>query len=139
MIWLLMLRNVSKGAQQCQLAEENSPRHVILLRVLLHHAPGVVLRHERHHCAADALNPFARHTVRVAIKELGNDFLGQRAVEIRGVLFVLLFDGTRMRVLANREAIRAVVSLTPPAVENAQVQAAVRAAFLSILDGWWRE
>src|SRR4051812_36363585 len=45
------------------------------------------------------------------------------------VFAVLLFHGIGVRVLADGEAVRAVVAFAPPAVEDAEVQAAVATGF----------
>ena len=62
---------------------------IIFSSVFLDHSPGVELRHQCDHRAADFLNPLARDSVGVAIEEAGDDFLGQRLVKVFTVLPVL--------------------------------------------------
>ena len=52
---------------------------------------------------------------------------GQRLVKIRAVHAVLFLDVVRVRIVADGEAVGAVVAFAPPAVQDAQVQAAVAA------------
>jgi len=106
-------------------------RQVILLGVFLHHSPGAESRHEGDHRAADFLDPFARNPQVVPIKEAGNNIPGQHFVEVRTVAAVLLFNGLGMRIVTDGEAVGAIVALAPPAVENAEVEATVRATFHS--------
>src|SRR5205823_6774357 len=85
-----------------------SLRQIIFSRVFLDHSPGIELRHQRDHRAADFLNPLARDPVGVAIEEAGDDFLSERLVEVFTVLAVLFLDGVGMGIVADGKAIRAV-------------------------------
>ena len=42
------------------------------------------------------MDPLTRHTVFVAVEELGDDLLGERLVKIGRILLVLFLDGRRM-------------------------------------------
>ena len=122
---------LKKESQQLRWLSTINPhslfRQIILLRVFLDHAVGGELRDERDHGAADALDPFARDALRVAVEEQRNDLLGQRLVKVRAVQAVLFLDVVGMRIAADGEAVGAVVAFAPPAVHDAQVQAAVAA------------
>src|SRR3954468_12017068 len=90
----------------------------IFLHVFAHHAGGAVSGAERDNGAADFLDPLARDAVRVAVVERGNHFLRQHTIKICAVATILLLDRSWMRVITNREAIRAVVAFAPPAIED---------------------
>ena len=75
--------------------------------------------------AADALEPFARDALRVAVEEQGHDLFGEGLVKVRAVHAVLFLDVGGMRIAADGEAVGAVVAFAPPAVQDAEVQAAV--------------
>src|ERR1035438_5545978 len=112
-----------------QVSSFKSPRLIILLRIFLDHAVGGELRDERDHGAADALDPFARDALRVPLEAHRHDLLGESLVKVRAVHAVLLLDVVGMRILADGEAVGAVVAFAPPAVEDAQVHATVTAGF----------
>src|SRR5213082_1931858 len=104
---------------------------VVAGRVFLDHAPGVELGHQGDHGAANFLNPTTWNAVVVALEEAGNHFLGEHFVEIFAIDAILFFNRVGMRIGADSEAVGAIVSFAPPAIENAQVQTAVAAGFLS--------
>ena len=106
-----------------------SLRQIILLRVIAHHAVGAELHDERSHRPADFLNPLARDAIRIAIIEGGNHFLGQRLEKIRAVHAILFVHVWRVRIRADGETIRTVEAFAPPAVEDAEIQAAVATGF----------
>ena len=63
------------------------------------------------------------------IVELRNDLLGQRLVKIGTIHAVLFLNVVRLRIRADGEAVRAVVAFAPPAVKDAEVEAAVATGF----------
>src|SRR5687768_9236848 len=65
---------------------------VIFRRIILHHPPGVELRDEGGHRAANLFNPGARDAIRVPIVKAGNNFLSKHAVQIFAVDAVLFFN-----------------------------------------------
>ena len=83
--------------------------------------------HERGHGVADHLEPLARNALIVAVEEGGDDLFHQRLIDVGAVLAILFLDVVGMRVVANGEAVLAVEAFAPPAVEDAEVQAAVAA------------
>ncbi len=85
------------------------------------------MRHERGHGAADALNPCARDAIGITIKEHRHNLFGERLIKIRAVHAILLGDVVGMGILADGETVGAIVTFAPPAVEDAQVHAAVAA------------
>src|SRR5439155_15288738 len=119
-----------KPLSECSRPASGASLHrVILPCVFLDHAPGVELRYERDHGAADFLNPLARDPVGIAIEEAGDDFLSQRLVKVFTVLPVLFLNRVGMGIIADGKAIRAVVAFAPPAVQNAEVEASMGAGF----------
>ena len=76
---------------------------------------------------ADALEPLARHAADIAVVKHRHDLLSERLVKVRTVHAVLLGDVVRVQILADGEAVLAVVAFAPPAVEDAHVHAAVAA------------
>ena len=63
----------------------------------------------------------------VALEEDGITSSVNTLIKVRAVALVLFLDGLRMRIVADGKAVGAVVAFAPPAVEDAQVQAAVAA------------
>ena len=61
----------------------------------------------------------------VPIVKAGDHFLLEGPVEILAVEAILLLDRSGTLVCSDGEAVRAVVGLAPPPVQDAQVQAAV--------------
>src|SRR6266851_4483802 len=102
---------------------------IVLLRILAHHAHGGELGRKGDHRAADALNPLARDALRVALEKEGDDLLGQDFVEVGTIGAVLDFDGIGVGIFADGEAVGAIVTFAPPAVEDAEIEAAVAAGF----------
>src|ERR1051325_4387995 len=108
---------------------------VILLRVFLHHPPGVIFWHQRPHGSRSALDPLPGNAIGIAVEEHGNDLFGQPAVEIRAVHAVLFLNAVRVGIGSDREAVGAVITLSPPAVQDAEVQAPVTARLLAARPG----
>src|SRR5438093_4872497 len=104
---------------------------VILRGVFLHHAPGVEARDQRRHRPAHPGDPLARNAAAVALPELRDHLFVQHGEQVLAVAAVLLLDRLGVRVGSDGEAVGAVVALAPPAVEDAQVEAAVAADFLA--------
>src|SRR5207249_936577 len=104
-------------------------RQIVLLGVLAHHAHGGELGHEGDHGPADPLDPLPREALLVALVKKRNDLVGQGFVKAGAVLAVLLLDRVGMRIFADRKTVGAVVALPPPAVEDAEVEAAMSAGF----------
>src|SRR5665213_3266717 len=102
---------------------------VILLRIFLDHAVGGESRHERDHRAADALEPGARNALRVTFKKQRDDFFGEGLVKVRAVETILFFHTFGLGIFTDGKAIGLVITFAPPAVEDAQVHAAVAAGF----------
>src|SRR5512136_2503006 len=89
---------------------------VIFLRVFADHPVGGVLGHECGHRAAHTLEPLTRNAALVAIEEQRNHIAREDLVKIGAVGTVLLLHGIRVRILADGEAVGAVVAFAPPAV-----------------------
>src|ERR1043166_5041571 len=107
------------------------PGQVVFLGVLLHHPPGVELRDQGDHGAADHPDPISRKPVGIAVVKERDHYFGKGPVKILAVAAILFLDGVGMGILADGEAVGAVVAFPPPAIENAQVQATMTAGFLA--------
>src|SRR6185369_3505555 len=102
-----------------------------LAGVFLHHSVAVVLRRERLDRAFHHLYPLARNSVFIATVINGHDFRLQCAVQRFGIEGIDLRDVVGLVPVSNREAVRAVVTFQPPAIENREIQAAVDSNLLT--------
>src|SRR5512134_1901656 len=96
---------------------KRSLRQVILLDVFSNHALSGELRHEGDHRMSAFLDPSSRNALLVSVEEIRDHLFGERLEKFGAVRSILLLDRIRVRIFANTEAILAVISFAPPAVE----------------------